>query len=129
MWSKVFVLFFRPFLPPKERVDLNKRGDEEGDGRAEDDEDEEVEIACEVLQPACEEARKHHAQGHETCAEGVVAGFGRALGKVEQEHHVGGEAEAVAELFEEDADVDAPQILRLSCSSFSAFRKRALRAA
>ena len=65
------------------------------------------------MQPACEKAGQHHAQGHETCAEGVVAGFGRALGKVEQEHHVGGEAEAVAELLEEDAGVDAPQILRL----------------
>ena len=42
-----------------------------------------------------------------------MAGFGRALGKVEQEHHVGGEAEAVAELLKEDAGVDAPQILRL----------------
>ena len=81
-------------------------GDEEGGEGAGHDPEEEVAVADGFLDVAGDHAGEHHAEGHEGGADGVVGGLVGTVGEVDEEEHVGGEAEAVAELFDEDAGID-----------------------
>lgn len=93
------------------RVYLDIGGDDEGDGAEEHDDEEEVAIAHPLLQGTGEESGDHHRQRHEGGAEGVMARLVVALAVVDEIEHVGCEAEAIAKLFEEDAEVDHHEAL------------------
>ena len=65
--------------------------------------EEEGAVAHPLLEHAGHHAREHHPEGHEGGADGVVGRLRRTAGVVDEIEHVGREAEAVAELLDEDA--------------------------
>ena len=69
----------------------------------EHNEDEEACIAKAFLKISGHHSRKHHAHGHEGCAERVMGGLEFALGVVDKIKHVSFESEAVTELVERHA--------------------------
>src|SRR5438128_2197906 len=94
-------------------VEGDEGGDEEAGDGGEHDPDEEMLVTDNILKPAAEHAGKHHAEGHETGANGVVGGLVLAAGDVDHIEHVGGEPEAVTELLDGDAEVDDKEVTRL----------------
>lgn len=104
------LLFFTLLFLAKARIDAQEGRDDEGEGAGCHDDDEEVAIAHQLLQGAGKEAGNHHRQRHERRAEGIVRGLVFALAVIDKVEHVGGEAEAIAKLLDEDADVDHQQI-------------------
>ena len=81
------------------RLDLNDEGDGDRGGTAQYHHPEEAGIAEPFLEIPGHHAWQHHAQGHESRAEGIVRCLEFTLGEIYQIEHVGSEAEAVAELF------------------------------
>ncbi len=70
---------------------------------------EEAGVAQRLLQIAGKHARYHHAERHEGGADGIVRGLELAFGEVHHVEHIGGEAEAIAELVEGNGGGDEPQ--------------------
>ena len=68
-----------------------------------------MEVAQVVGHPTGNHTRNHHAQGLHGGADAEDGGTALALREIDEVEHVGGEAEAVAELFDEDAEVDDEQ--------------------
>ena len=66
-------------------------------------------VANALLQGTGKETRNHHREGHEGRAKRIVGRLVLALAVINKVEHIGREAEAVAELFEEDTDVDDEQ--------------------
>ena len=90
-------------------VYLDEGRDGEGDEAAEHDPPEEMEVAQVVCHPAGNHAWNHHAQGLHGGADAEDGGAALTLREIDEVEHVGGEAEAVAELFDEDTEVDDEQ--------------------
>lgn len=66
-----------------------------------------------LLQPSGSHSRNHHAKRHKSGTDGIVCRLVLAVGKVNEVEHVGCESETVSELFDEDANVDKQQGIRL----------------
>lgn len=66
-----------------------------------------------LLQPSGSHSRNHHAKCHKSGTDGIVCRLVFAVGKVNEVEHVGCESETVSELFDEDANVDKQQGIRL----------------
>lgn len=66
-----------------------------------------------LLQPSGSHSRNHHAKCHKSGTDGIVCRLVLAVGKVNEVEHVGCESETVSELFDEDANVDKQQGIRL----------------
>ena len=65
-------------------------------------------VADQFLDIARDHAGEHHAEGHESGANGVVGGLLRAFTEEHHEVGEGGEAETVAELFDSDTGRNEP---------------------
>ena len=90
-------------------VDIEEPRDDIGQRTGCNDNEEEGPIAHGLLQSSGKEAWNHHGQCHESRAEGIVGGFVLALTIINKVEHVGRESEAIAELLDEDADIDDKQ--------------------
>ena len=90
-------------------VYLDEGRDGEGDEAAEHDPPEEMEVAQVVCHPAGNHAWNHHAQGLHGGADAEDGGAALTLREIDEVEHIGCEAEAVAELFDEDTEVDDEQ--------------------
>ncbi len=91
---------------PERWVDLQQIGDAYRGHAAHHGPDEKCPVAHSLLNPSCRHAWQHHPEGHESGADTVMRGAVFTFGEVYQIEHIGGEAEAVAKLFDEYADVD-----------------------
>ena len=89
--SKILPLIFA-------RIKFYEGGHKEGNAAKHGGDDEEIKIAREFLQRAAHQTGEHHAQSHEAGGEGVVRRGVLAARELQQVNHIGGEAEAVAEL-------------------------------
>ena len=81
-------------------------------------------VAEVFLQPAAPHAGKHHAQRHETGADGVVRGSMLPARDVNHVKHIGGEPESVAELLHRHTRANDPQTLRLGVGEINENRIR-----
>ena len=98
-------------IRPEQAADGN--GDGEGGEAGCHDHPEETGVAEPFLKVAGDHAGKHHAEGHEGGADGIVGSLEFAFGEMHHVEHVGGETEAIAELLDEDAEADDKDTVRL----------------
>ena len=90
-------------------IPLQKGGHPEGGEGTNHNPDEEQLVSHRFLQPSGGHARNHHAERHESGADGIVGGLVFVVGKADEVKHVGRKAKAVAELLDEYAEVDDEQ--------------------
>ena len=60
-------------------------------------------IADQLLNPAGNHSRQHHAECHKTGTDSVVSGFVFAVGEVNQVKHIRRKSESVAKLLDADS--------------------------
>ena len=97
----------------KFRFQRNSHRDNKAWDRGQQHPDEEMRIADVFLQPAAPHARQHHAQRHETGADGVMCRAVLAARDVNHVKHECGEPEAIAELLDRHARANCQQIVWL----------------
>ena len=94
-------------------IPLQKGGHSEGGEGTNHNPDEEQLVSHRFLQPSGGHARNHHAERHESGADGIVGGLVFSIGKIDQIKHICRESETISELFDEDTKVDWQQGFRL----------------
>src|SRR4051794_5837727 len=109
----IFRALFSGGFFSKFRVQRHESDDKEAGQSSKHDPDEEMLVADNILKPAAEHARQHHAQCHEASANGVMGGFMLSSSNINHVEHVTGKAEAVTELFKGNADIYQDEIVRL----------------
>ncbi len=108
--STIGPLFFGLLLLSELRINLDEGRNDEGDGTKRHDEDEERAVAHEVLEVARHHSGQHQSEIGDAGADGIVGGLELAHAVEEHVECQGGEAKAVAELLDEEAATDGPQV-------------------